>query len=283
MNPQLSVLRFSPDPEQTEYINVALLFENGKTNLIYEPNFSRLTQLIPTFDIKLLAYYLQDIQARISLGSFPHAMRLITQESSQFICTAPQSLLPPVSKEIIQTLKRKYLERPKLGPSSQKRFRVENSLTKYLTQNLDIAQEWIISGASPKNFMSSDVAAKLGSNGIHIAKAVKTQHHILLVDGIDCKANKIESIENRGQKIASSYYRLGRIRKDIQSAGQELKRISVLLNKPLANGNDRLEFVIKMLTNESDELINPKEGLSRSFMDWLSKLRSEIPQPSTFL
>lgn len=282
MNPQLSVLRFSPDPEEIEYINVALLFENGRTNLVYENTFPRLACLLPSFDTKLLVYYLQDIQARISSESFSHAKKLIASESSQFIFTETQNLIQPVSKDLIHLLIMKYLGRTKQGLPSQQKNRVETKLNRYLIQNLSIAQDCILCRVAPKDFLSSNIVEKLGSNGIRIARSVKTQHHILLVDGIDCDPDRIESVEGRAQRIASNYFRLGRCKKDIQSEGQELKRISVLLNKPWNAGNDRLGYVIKMLNEESDLLINPKEKLSPWFQDWMLRLRSEMPQSCLF-
>lgn len=54
MTTTFSIIRFSPNPEEIEYINIAILLQDEEQQkIIYDPAFPRIRNFLPNLDINL--------------------------------------------------------------------------------------------------------------------------------------------------------------------------------------------------------------------------------------
>jgi hypothetical protein len=104
MNTKFSILRFSPDPEEVEYVNVAIWIE--PRHMVYDPEFPKLRCVAPGYDTTILKFYLDDLHESAS-GSIESLM----SKSSQFVVTTPKSLRAEMSEATVKELQRRYLNK----------------------------------------------------------------------------------------------------------------------------------------------------------------------------
>lgn len=111
-----TVLRYSPDPEQKEYINVALLIWDGdKGTIIYDENFPRFTAL---FDLNTqrLSSYLDALSFKIAAAfSASEVWSTVEERAPQVKAFSFRNLTYPVESQYIEVLKNKYLSHPRIG------------------------------------------------------------------------------------------------------------------------------------------------------------------------
>lgn len=101
-----TVVKFSPIPEQTEYVNVALLFSDPRFGLVYDSKFPKLTCVAPNFDTEFLIEYMRAAM----LPSQEFAVRSVNLASAQFQLTPIRELAAPLTPEVARLLKRALLE-----------------------------------------------------------------------------------------------------------------------------------------------------------------------------
>ena len=110
MKAYYQIVRFSPDPEVTEPVNVALFVSNGRNSLLYDETFPKLTCVAPKFDRGLLEMYLKHLSVAVEEAGNEGA-RLISSASAQFSLTEPREILTDNVNAFTQTMLQRFLTR----------------------------------------------------------------------------------------------------------------------------------------------------------------------------
>jgi hypothetical protein len=110
MNPGFSIIRYSPDPEEIEYINIALYFWGLEPGIVYLDDFPRLSCIYPLASRSLLTTYLKFLEACLNKRE-PHEARAEVQShTSQYKCLQYRELYCPLTSDLKAMLVSKYLE-----------------------------------------------------------------------------------------------------------------------------------------------------------------------------
>ena len=104
-----SVVRFSPCPEQIEYVNVALMLFGSEPEVRFDPDFPRLHCIEPGFDRVLLAEYLRALPRRIAAASPDMVCNAVARISGQLELLPLRDFLEQPTEAHIERLFGRYL------------------------------------------------------------------------------------------------------------------------------------------------------------------------------
>lgn len=65
LNDRFHVVRFAPNPETTEFVNVALLFVDDSVRLVKDVQFERLQCIAPRFNTRILQFWLDELEQNL--------------------------------------------------------------------------------------------------------------------------------------------------------------------------------------------------------------------------
>lgn len=252
-----SVLRYTPDPEDVEPVNVALVLWQDPPELLIDPKFPRLACLAEYADPDVVRFYLDDFGRR--LGRPEHGARAL---SSQFQVGDRKRIVAPLTEATLEMLRNKYLRkhRPALARFETIRAgheqRVESVLDQLLVTRLHIPDGFVLRRASPKEFLSPQVFDRMGGNGFKVARAIRGPHDLLLVDGVNVGQRNFEQAQVRAQNIAAGYFKLNRVRDDLlRLEGRRMQTATILFGHAPPKRATKQEFLVTMLKTFSDHLM----------------------------
>jgi hypothetical protein len=267
-----SLLRFSPDPEEVEPANVALVLWGGANPvLLFDPEFPRIHCLAPWADADRLQVWMRHLEQILGHSDYDQATKLVRATSAQFALSEPRRLAVSVTPKLLDALIERYLKRPAVPRDKRDPMlvRVEAKLDQLLTERFHVPHSELKRRASPREFLSPDTFARLPGNGFRIARVIDGRSHLMLIDSVPLDA-QVSKVEQRAQRIASAFYRLGKIRGDVeQFERRSMHRTTVIFGEIReTTESGRIEYAKQMLSRESDEVVDATHP-SQSFGELL--------------
>jgi len=261
-----SLLRFTPDPEEVESTNVALVLWGGASpHLLFDPEFPRLHCLAPGTDAEQLLVWMRHLEQLLSRTDSEHAVKMVGRASAQFALSEPRQLGVTMTPKVTQTLIARYLKRPTTPREARDAvtIRIEARLDQLLTGRFHVPHPDLKRRASPSQFLGPESYARLAGNGFTVSRVIDGRAHLVLIDSVPLDA-QVGKVEQRAQKIASAFFRLGKIRADIQLfERRSLYRATVLFGEaPKDTESGRIEYARQMLARESEEVVDAENPSS---------------------
>jgi hypothetical protein len=271
MTLDFSVVRFTPDPEDVEPVNAALVFWQRPPLLVFDPKFPRLACLSEYVDPELVQFYLEDFATRLRSGVMgtEAALPQETSTSSQFQLTSPRRLVAPLSDRTIEMLKEKFLRKHRphrveeamsvRETDARERVRVESVLDALLVDRLHVPSRDLMRQASPRDFLSERVFDRLGGNGFKVARAIIGPKDLVLIDGVNLGQRNFQKAEIRAQQVAGNFFKVEKVRDDLERLeGRRLQTATVLFGQHAPKYESKHEFLKTMLEKFSNEVIDPE-------------------------
>jgi hypothetical protein len=259
MSTAFSILRFTPDPEEVEPANVALVLWNGVARIVYDDSFPRLSCLAPWVDKDSLCFLLEDLQKEIASADPRTAADALG--SVQFSLSATKQVADLGRGDTDRLLLDRYLRtsRGRREKTSRTQRIVESRLDRFLAE-MKVSSVDLMKGVSPKRFLSPEALARVGGNGFRVSRVIKSSRHLVLLDAVPLDLRPVRRVEARAQRIASAYYRLGKSKADIARIdGRDLTRTTILFGMSVrvdAAVSGKLDFARHMLQEESDVVVD---------------------------
>ncbi|MCK6501403.1 MAG: hypothetical protein L6Q38_18135, partial [Nitrospira sp.] len=236
MNASFTIVRFSPNPEEVEHVNVALLLWDGQHRLVYDASFPKLSCIAPGFDARLLSFYLQKLESKIHSVPPGEAARILGSFSSQLQILGPRELTGPPFDATLRVLIDKYLSRqPRRHRAREGRERVESKVEQFLSSNVSLPADAILRRARPDSFLAPETVGILGVTNIHITRVISGERHLVLLEGLDLRLRSAMSVGAHANKVSYNYYLMGKIADDLKRIEhRQLHRATVLFGAELA-------------------------------------------------
>ncbi|HMJ15109.1 MAG TPA: hypothetical protein VK524_27030 [Polyangiaceae bacterium] len=258
MSEQYSVVRFSPTPEQTEHVNVALLFSDPRFGLVYDQKFPKLTCIAPDFDKGFLIEYLMAVVATAGARDFSLAATTVRQAGAQFQMTRARELSAPLTAELVQNLTRVHLSRAKhthKGETSIERRRIERKLDVILNRYGGADHPWIKKHARPSDYLTEDVRAHLKDERFRISRVVSTQKQLIAIDGLDIRWES-HTIERRALAISFAFDMLTRVKELVQASEQRDLYLGAVILGDSEPSSAKQDHAIDILRRYSNAVVS---------------------------
>jgi hypothetical protein len=274
-----NVIRFTPDPEEVEPANVALIFWGDKPMLVYDDSFPRLACLSPGFDSQLVKYELDDLADRLRESDPKQALRMITGASSQFQVSESKRLFRGhPDAQALRVLREAYLlkRKPGHGSNAATRTYVDSQLQAFLAETLQVSEQRMLRRATPAEFLDPAVYARLKDNGFKISRVINSPRRLVLIDALPLTLSTLQ-VEQRAQRIASAYYRLAQLKDDIRRVeNRDVFRATVLFGAEAIEMTSRKGFAATMVERDSDEVVDPLRPVSPRFGEAVSSALASL-------
>jgi hypothetical protein len=257
MSPQYSIVRFSPVPEQTEFVNVALLFSDPRIGLIYDERFPKLACIAPFFDAEFLVEYLSAVIKSAGARDFAAAASEVHRATSQFRLSPACELARPATQQVIKQLKRVHLaktEHTHRRETAAERRRIEPKLESFLAHFLPADRPSIKSRARPSHYLSPEVVRRLRDPKFRIARVVNTPQHLIAIDGVDLSWNE-SVVERRAYQVSFGYDMLVGVADDIRSLeGRDVYRAALVFGE---KRTAKHEHALDVLSKYASAIVRP--------------------------
>jgi len=260
MTTQYSVVRFSPIPEQTEFVNVALLFSDRRWGLIYDDSFPKLTCIAPHVDTLFLVRYLKSVVASAAEANFATTAGEVGRASSQFEIGPTRELTQPVTAELVAQLRKTYLSKAHHTHRKEtmiERRRIEHQLENFLGRFLPADRPSIKSKAKPNQYLSEEVVRRLRDTKFHVARIVSTPKHLIALDGVDLSW-KPDVVERRAYQVSFAYDMLVGVAEPIRRfENRDVYRAALVFGRP---DSAKHEHAIDMLSKYASAVVRRGDG-----------------------
>ncbi len=252
MKPYYQVVRFSPDPEVVEPVNVALFVANDRNSLVYDETFPKLSCVAPKFDRGLLDLYLRHLSTAVEDAGGEGA-RLISSASAQFSLTGPREILTSNINAFVQTLVERYLARAgsKRGERA-KAQQIQSRLEDLLVSKFEIPGDYLCKQAPPREYLSPEVRKHLAAEDFKFARVLSAREHLVALDAIDPEAPRAD-LERRALRIGYGFHQLGKVKDILEEAeGRKLYRAAIILGSSAKVPDTHLEFAMDTLQSKAE-------------------------------
>ena len=265
MTSQFHVIRFSPVPEFTEPVNVALLLvdEHGRSRLLYNAAVPKLQCVAPAFDKGLLVFLLQRLSSKVSGIRVSAALEILRAESAQIQLGDACHYYGAFDETSEAQLKETYLDvhrRRQPVAAGMKVKHIETKIEDVLVSQFHVPADRLHRRARPREFLSERVYAAVRGNSFHIARVIDGTKALVLVDGINL-ASSSNYIQSRAQKIGYAFYAMEPVARELQrTESRKLVRAAVCFSEGAKSGDARIDYALHLLGQESDVLIDPNNA-----------------------
>jgi hypothetical protein len=252
MKTYYQVVRFSPDPEVVEPVNVALFVAGDRNSLVYDETFPKLSCVAPKFDRGLLDLYLRHLSTAVEDAGGEGA-RLISSASSQFSLTGPREILTSNINAFLQTLVDRYLARAgsKRGDQS-KAPQIQSRLEELLVSKFGIPGDSLCKQAPPRDYLTTQVRQHLAAEDFKFARVLSASKHLVAMDAIDPEAPRAD-LERRALRIGYGFHQLGKVKAILEEAeGRKLYRAAIILGSSAKIPDTHLEFAKDTLQSRAE-------------------------------
>jgi hypothetical protein len=249
------VLRFSPRPEDVEFMNVALLFSDERLGPVYGATFPKLACVDAGYNGKMLAEYIEHVAVQVRAHrTFEEGLKAIALSSSQLIHTRVRALQAEPTKELIATLKKAYLDHapPRARRQQlQARHRVEKALDRILRPILP--NTFRPARARTRDFLDPRVVAKL-PHDFAVPRVIDVESVLVLLDGVHLESG-LSSLQHRTFQIMANYKAMRELRHMIQDIENRPVHLGTVIAGNPAN-DERAEpaDAISLLRDYSDSV-----------------------------
>lgn len=250
-----SILRFSPDPEDVEYINVAIRLESGR--VVYDPAFPKLRCIAPGYDTSSLKFYLDSLHEDFAHANMDTFCELLKAQSSQFVATKPRVFHAVLSEDAIKDLQHRYLQRRRLPSERHDAEQHVEAQLDALLGGMHIPTDNMLRRAGPAKFLSPDVVREVNPDGFHISRVLSGQSKLVLIDAINLHLRQKDYIDRRARDIAYASYRISEIKGAIEAIEKRTpRRAVVVFGSEYASEDPRLQFALDSAILRSDYVVD---------------------------
>ncbi len=225
-----SIVRFSPDPEEIERVNVALLLWGAERSLFYRDDFPKLRCVAgDAFPRSFLREYLESLAQRARALPPEESYVALNAVSAQVRVSRFRHAPQVADPAFVAGLAERYLDAHDPKRTRERRPSIESQLDDVLRTVL--ARGSIHRRPSPADLFGADpafVSVFGGGAPVHVARALSGARGHLLVDGLDLTA-PAKDIEERTGRLSYAFHRFGQARSILHARGQELHRLAVFL------------------------------------------------------
>jgi hypothetical protein len=256
---EFTLVRFTPDPEEVEPVNVAGIVWDRRVRLVVEEGFPRLACVAPHFDRDVLRFYLEGFIERLQDQPVPGGP--VFPLSSQFQVLPPRRFDQSRGVDVDELLRSRFLRRARraapeiLHASSEP---VESELDTFLT-TLHVPMADLRRRAPPPHFLSAGVASHLRTNGLRFTRVIDGRHHLVVMEGINLSAT-VTKVEQRAQRIAAGYFQLGKVKDWIARLEKRRLYLAAVVfgRNPTTLEDVHVEFAQEIVRRECDTLVDPQ-------------------------
>ena len=258
MNSSFSVVRFSPDPEEVEYVNVAVLVWFGSYELVIDRRFPKLNCVASGVSARLLREqieYITQLLADVHPERLPEKARAM---SAQFEVSKPRELVlqPPhsVDERVRELLRKRYLAKPRATHTdASETIDVRTAtLVERFMGGLAIPTNKLLKRATPEEFLPLAVARKL-TDTMKVTRVINGAQDLVLLEGLDLAKFPAAYAQQRAEQVAYNYYRLGKLRDELrQLATRQMHRAVLVFGEAM---NEKTEFAIELVKRDSDYVV----------------------------
>jgi hypothetical protein len=215
---QFWILYLQPEPESGERIAIALAIrENGFVSLDYDNRFSKAQCTFPSFDSKLLQFYLQSMERDLASHRGDPVELILSSYAPQIAISSPRRIATPLNASTRLNLLKKFV----LLPSREKVAAVKRDdnvakqIVAFVTTHL---------GRIPDNaerYATSDrLFGKRITGTEAVAVAIPRGNGWVLIDGVDLNQSQPQAAINRADAVARTFWNYAReMSSQIQSVG----------------------------------------------------------------
>jgi hypothetical protein len=248
------ILRFSPRPEDVEFMNVAVLFSDDKVGPIYGASFSKLACVHAGFSAKHLGQYVDFVASELRQHeNFEAGLKAVVQSSAQLCHTRVRTLHCEPTKDALALLKKMYLDHAPRTRTRQTfhRHRVEKALDSILRPILP--QTFRAAPARTRDFLNHRVQAKL-PHDFTVPRVISLESVLVLLDGVHLES-ALQSIQHRTFQIMANYKAMGEVRRMIEDIEQRTVHLGTVVAGNIENdGRAEPTDAIALLRDYSDSI-----------------------------
>lgn len=264
------VLFLQPLPEAGERIAVALVFSNkrGRSNIEYDPNFSKAARIYPDLDRKGLEFYLDSMSKELESAS--QIESVLNAYGPQLSASNPRKINVPVASETVKMLLNRYIY-PAKKPEAKKLAlppgRAAKEIEAYV-RNAIGASVNLRTGLSAEEIVGRPI-----SGTKNVALAIQGLSGWTLVDGVDLNSCSPAVVTTRADEISRTYWNYGRA---ASASGIQIKRVGIVLNGSShlsMKTHDAHDYALHRFQVESDLAIDSASNESGAL---LRKLIAEV-------
>ena len=242
---------YQPVPEVGEKITVALILQElgRRPRVEFDEDFSKVLKIFPATDPQTLAFYLESIAHQLDLGGPIESA--VNAFGPQLVASKSRSMISPVSGEVLQHLRARYL----LPAKKQRQLRdrpdgvateIESYVRGRVAGNLQIR----------KDVQARDILGESVTGTKRIALAIETEGHWALIDGVDLNQSTPKQATDRADEIARTYWNYGRAAAE---KGIRVERVGIVLNGHShlqAKSLEAHDYALHRFRAESDHAID---------------------------
>lgn len=255
MNAAFSVVRFSPDPEEIEFVNVGIFLWGDRPRLVFDPTFQKLACVAPHADHGMLGLSLTTLASSLGDCKPEEAVPRARSLSAQFQVTAPRHIFTSASSDSVEAaLKTKYLVKPphRHAPDySPRQTGIERRVDAYVQSTLNVKSGRLMRKARPSSFLSAQLLMKHPVHDFVVARVINGLKSLVLLDGLDL-TRSASYLQTHASKIARTYYWMRGVAADVeQIEGRSVLCATLLFGE---NSTDDTKFVVDLARKYSTHL-----------------------------
>jgi hypothetical protein len=218
------ILYAQPTPETGERIAVALLVQNGGTQLYFDRRFPRLKKVLGDLELDALGYYLDHLREEISRD--PEPERILNRYAPQIIPSDPRKVMLPFDEKAARVLMQKLLQpttRLMAAASEAMTFDpVTKAIEAYLKIRAQVTQD-VQTDIPPEQIFGHRVSGLRS-----VAAGIRRGSTWVLVDGVDLNELAPRAAIKRADEVGRNFWQINR--EAASQHGRLFRRIGLVLN-----------------------------------------------------
>lgn len=267
---QFWIVYLQPEPESGERIAIALAIrDNGFVSFEYDNRFAKAHCAFPSFDSKLLQFYLESMQSELASHRGASLESVLSPYAPQIVFSSPRRIAVPLSSSTRMSLLQKFV----LLQSKEKAEKVKrDDKTAKQIAAFVVAQMGSMPNNAECNATSDRLFGRKVTGTDAVAIAIPKRDGWMLIDGIDLNQLQPSAAIDRTDSVARTFWNYSRE----QDLASRIQSVGIVLNgnshtKP--STHEAHEYALHRFKQDSDETI---DGNSPSEIAGLRRLISGV-------
>ncbi|MGA2738556.1 MAG: hypothetical protein ABSG65_14060 [Bryobacteraceae bacterium] len=218
------ILYAQPTPETGERIAVAVLVQNGDTQIYFDRRFPRFKKVFGDLELDALEYYLDHLRAEISRAAEPE--RVLNSYAPQIVPSDPRKVMLPVDEKAARVLLQKLLQpTPRLTAVASEARTVDpvsKAIEVYLRIRAGVTED-VQTEIPPEQIFGHRVSGLRS-----VAAGVRRGSTWVLVDGVDLNELAPKAAIKRADEVGRNFWQINR--EAANQHGRLFRRIGLVLN-----------------------------------------------------
>lgn len=219
---QFWIVYLQPEPESGERIAIALAIrENGFVTLEYDNRFSKAHCAFPSFDSKLLQFYVESMERELSSHRGDPLELVLSSYAPQITISNPRRIATPLSSSTRLNLLKKFVLLPHMEkPEKAKRDdKVAKQIVAFLTAHIGSMPD-----NAQRNASSDRLFGKRVTGTDPVAVAIPHGNSWVLIDGVDLNQSQPQAAIDRADNVARTFWNYSR------ALPSQIRSVGIVLN-----------------------------------------------------